>query len=281
MANEQALRFSKLEALGNDFVLLDGRRAPLEINADLVRALAHRRLGVGCDQVLVLQPPGSPDHLLDVAIWNADGSPAEQCGNGMRAIGLWLNRQGEMDDRARINTPAGAVELALDQSGAVCATLTIPEFEESAWGLKHPGTGWQPPRHDSVLEWHGLALGNPHLVLEWPHRPTEAQLASQAALSRHPDLIRGANVGLAFVEAPDRIVLRVLERGAGPTPACGSGAAAAACALIRAGRVQPPVRVMQTGGECVIHWPGPGHPVSLTGPARHVFDGTLPWLTKP
>lgn len=274
--SRRQLEFFKLEALGNDFILLDGRRRTIELDAQSARTLADRRLGAGCDQILLLEPASDPAHLARVSVWNADGSPAEQCGNGMRAIAWWAHSAGEMEEAGVLETGGGPVTVSVTGPERVRAEFAVPDFDPASWG--HTGGGWSADDCGPALAVHGLALGNPHLVLEWPHPPSADDLARFGpALVKHPRLRAGANVSLAHVAGRDRVALRVMERGAGPTPACGSGACAAACALIRAGRVENTVRVEQPGGELVIHWPGDGSPVSMTGPARRIFDGNMPW----
>lgn len=280
---ERGLAFSKLEALGNDFLLLDGRECKIRLDGPLARRLADRRLGVGCDQILLLETPAHDAHLARVSVWNADGSPAEQCGNGMRAIGWWAHLGGEMETCGVLETPGEPVTVTITGPEQVRAELAIPDFRPESWGFSgDAGGGWPPGDCGPARAVHALALGNPHVVVEWSEAPSGEELMRYGpAFADHPALTRGANVGLAHVARSDRIVLRVLERGAGPTPACGSGACAAACALIRAGRVNETVRVEQPGGELVIHWPGDGSPVTMTGPARRVFDGTMPWPIAP
>ncbi len=264
------LAFDKLEALGNDFVLVDGRGSDPGIGPAQARKLADRRRGIGCDQVLVLLPGEQGDVRAHMQVWNADGSRAEQCGNGLRAVALWLHQRGEISSDDRLDTEAGPVTVRFENPDQIRVSLGKPQF----------GDGPARCAELSELEtlgrrWHWVALGNPHLVIE--RRADEPPLPAQLAAG----LAMQANVGLVHVRAPDHLQLAVHERGAGPTPACGSGAAAAAVAMIQSGQARSPVTVEQHGGRCVIHWNGIGHEVSLVGAARHVFSGRITWQKTP
>lgn len=279
MRKRGRMPFTKLEALGNDFVLVDGRDATFDPEPDEIVALADRHRGIGFDQLLALRAPGEADSLCRVDVYNSDGSTAEQCGNGMRAVALWLHRRGEFDRVTQVETAAGHVTLKWHDADAITATLPPPDFTPAACGLTHHDQFPVDLRtDDETFNAHGAALGNPHLVLTCRQPPGDEELHRIGTiLSRHPDLANGANIGFAFVEDRHRIKLRVYERGAGPTHACGSGACAAATVLIRTGRVQSPVEVVQPGGTLVIDWSGEGEPVAMTGPARKVFEGVIPW----
>ncbi len=255
------VRFAKLEGLGNDFMLVDARRGALpSLDEEVVRQLADRRRGVGFDQLLVLAP-GPEACAFAVRIHNADGSPAEQCGNGMRALAAWLDMRDELPDGGcTIATPAGPVRL--DRAAPIDG---VPTWSADLPGLTL-GAGDAHRRE--------VRLGNPHRVLR-VDAPADAD-----ALDRAFGAEAGAaelNLGLACVLDRHRLTLRVHERGAGPTPACGSGACAAAVSMIAAGEVDVPVRVDQPGGSVVVDWvPGESR-VRLTGPARVVFEGRIAW----
>ncbi len=277
-----ALAFFKLEALGNDFMLVDARQRDFEPAPEQVRRWADRRRGVGFDQLLVLRPSDRAEHHCRVEIHNADGSRAEQCGNGMRAVALWLSRHDDADHALRLETAGGSVETCYRSDDEISASLGVPDFDPKAVGLAGP----EPfPRRFTVegeaLAVHGVSMGNPHLLVIEDTEPGATRLERiGAALGGHRDLARGANVGLAFVESPHRVRLRVHERGAGPTLACGSGASAAAAILLRLGRVEAPVEVIQPGGTLVVNWPGSGRVLTTTGPARLVFEGVIRCRTQ-
>jgi diaminopimelate epimerase len=279
MRKRTRIPFTKLEALGNDFVLIDGRDATFNPSADQVVTMADRRRGIGFDQLLALRPPSGADAICRVDVYNSDGSMAEQCGNGMRAVALWLHRRGEFDRRAVVETAAGPVSLIWESAHEITAVLPPPEFTPAACGLTgHDHFPAELRVGDGTCRVHGASMGNPHLVLEVEQSPDPGELQrTGSALSQHPDLVNGANIGFARMETEHRVNLQVYERGAGPTLACGSGACAAATVLIRAGRLRSPVEVVQQGGTLVIDWEAEGAPVAMTGPASKVFEGVIPW----
>ena len=267
------LTFSKLEALGNDFMLIDARTEPVEPTNDQIKTLADRRLGVGFDQLLLLKPGNAPSHDLQVEIFNADSSRAEQCGNGLRAIALWLDRRGQLTKPTRIQTLAGISELHRTDRGDYAASLPGLQFNEETKPPKLP---------KAALTADTITLGNPHLVLHWPQSPTEHDLQSVAAeIESQSGWHNRCNIGLAWLQpAPDgqsssRIKLRVHERGAGPTPACGSGACAATASMLRAGLATSPVTVDQPGGTVVVHCCADQGDITLIGPACEIYEGRM------
>ena len=271
-----SIRFSKLEALGNDFMLVDARGQPFRPTSERIRSLGHRRHGIGFDQLLILSSAGHAECICAVSIFNSDGSPARQCGNGMRAIALWLHHNGEISADACLETASGIIRVHYDSPDHITATLAVPDFSPSAWGFKSTAKEWTEMLDDQPVALHGVSMGNPHLVIPWPEQPDSVTLERLAArYGRHPELADGANISLAHVLDRQHIELAVFERGAGPTPACGSAACATAAVLISLGQVDSPVTVRQPGGALVIHWPSGEQPVEMTGPARLVFHGTI------
>lgn len=286
------LRFHKMHGAGNDFMLVDLRDearqdAPPPIDGGLARRWGDRHTGVGFDQLLVLRD-GERDGLdADVAIWNADGSAAEQCGNGMRAIGLYLARaqrgdRGGGDDagpnRFVVSTPAGEIALRCDGDG-ISVAMGSPRWNAAdipLEGLEPDDEGTCRLRvGDSEIRFGALSLGNPHAVVEVDSVESAPLDTLGRALRVHPAFPAGCNVGFAEVVDRERIRLRVLERGADETRACGSGACAAVAWLARRGRVAGRVRVEQGGGTLWVETDRGGGPVTLTGPAVHVFEGIL------
>ncbi|MGY6553194.1 MAG: diaminopimelate epimerase [Wenzhouxiangella sp.] len=269
--------FSKLEALGNDFVLLEQDRSSVAPQAEQIRALADRKTGIGFDQLLILRP--SPDQTADrqVSIFNADGSPARQCGNGMRAIGLWLHQQMPAQDRFLLDTAAGTIEVHVASAERIRASMGQPDFAATAVGLHTPeALAKRLAEIPAVQNFGTVSVGNPHLVLLLQRPATQAEVLELGAeLSRWHGFADGANVSFAHQLAPDRVSLQVHERGAGVTRACGSAACATAAWLLKHNQGQSPVRVTQPGGELVIDWRGPGHAIFMTGPARRIYDGKL------
>jgi diaminopimelate epimerase len=264
------IEFFKLEALGNDFVLVDARAHADDPTADRACRLADRRRGVGCDQVLALRPP-SRGGAFAVRIRNADGSSAEQCGNGMRALAAWLQTRGELARSVVVETEAGDVELDCVTPGQYRAELPGPRAL-SAGELGRPPL----PPIDGVVCTELVSMGNPHLVVFTEHVPDGARLAHLVDEIESKAEWRDAdNIELGCLEAPGRLALQVHERGAGPTPACGSGACAAAwTAAHRLGGNNPMV-VEQPGGSLVVDWRRPSGRILTTGPASVVFQGRI------
>jgi len=278
----KALPFHKLEALGNDFMLIDARERAFAPSAKLIGQWADRHRGVGFDQMLILRPAAQSRHHCRIDIHNADGSEAEQCGNGMRAVALWLSQHDGADSVLYLDTAAGTVEVEYRSDDDISASLGEPDFTPAAVGLS--GTSDFPQNFEvegEILTVYGASMGNPHLLVVEKEAPDAARLRKLGrALGQHPSLRQGANVGLAVVESAHRIRLQVFERGAGPTRACGSGAGAAAAILIRLGRTGTPVEVVQPGGTLVVNWPEKGQAVITAGPARYVFEGVIPCPTQ-
>jgi diaminopimelate epimerase len=263
------MEFSKLEALGNDFVVVDARSQPHDVSAAAAERIADRRRGVGCDQVLILAPP-SADGAFSVVIRNADGSAAEQCGNGMRALAAWLDAHGELGNGVRVETAAGPVELDRWKN-EYSADLPGPEPVTPA-ELELPPLPDLPPVRTVEL----LSLGNPHLIALIDGQPDAEQLSCWiAALARAPAWRNAVNVGVARVRSAEHVELRVHERGAGPTPACGSAACAAAWLVRRDWRAERPIVVEQPGGRLVVDCQRGSGRVLTRGPARVVFQGRI------
>jgi diaminopimelate epimerase len=276
------LAFSKLEALGNDFMLVDARSRDFSPSAADIRTWADRRCGVGFDQLLILRE-AHDDAVCRVEIRNADGSEAEQCGNGMRAVALWLNTFDSCSGRFGLDTAAGPVDVDFEDEHRIAASLGRPDFSPTAVGLNGVNAfPWTLDVAGETLSVLGASLGNPHLLVVEPTPASDERLESVGrALGQHPALRRGANIGLACVRSEHRVDLRVFERGVGPTRACGSGATAAAAILIDQGVLQSPVEVVQPGGTLVVNWPARDRALSTAGPARQVFEGVIPWPTHP
>ena len=218
------------------------------------------------------------DCLLRYEIWNADGSPAGQCGNGARCVGLFLERNGEADGAPfMLESPSGPVRLRRCDDGEYEIDMGVPEFRadrvpvelseaDGRYALESP---W------GVLDLGAVSMGNPHALLVVDDISDARIRELGAFIGAHEVFPEGCNAGFAEVVARDRIRLRVVERGAGETLACGSGACAAVAVLRRAGRVDERVEVVLPGGRLVIKWPGPGKPLTMKGPAAYVFRGTL------
>lgn len=276
------LRFSKMQGAGNDFVVLDLRDGHPPPDAALCRALADRHFGVGCDQILTIEPPRTATAAASYRIWNADGSAAQQCGNGARCVAAWLRRDRSAGRHGfDLDSPSGvhAVDV-LDEGEAGIATFRIamgvPQFAPAAIPL----AGHVDAQDAYALEVDGAqvrfgaaSMGNPHALVEVDDLDAAPVARLGAALQRDAAFPDSVNVGFAQVESRSRIRLRVYERGVGETLACGSGACAAAAILMRRGRVDRAVTVALPGGELRIEWPDDIAPVLMSGPATFVFEG--------
>ncbi|MET0332457.1 MAG: diaminopimelate epimerase [Dyella sp.] len=275
------LAFSKMHGIGNDFVLLDCRVTPFALSVAQIRALGDRHTGVGFDQLLSVEPPRRAGTVAYYGIWNTDGSPAGQCGNGVRCVAAWLHRAGmlPLDETVRIESPSGVVSVRLLAADRVTVEMGEPDFAPAALPFDAP----PGDNGDYVLDVDGrtlrvgvVSMGNPHVVLDVAalDAPELAQLGP--ALTAHPRFAAGVNAG--FVHKRDRghLALRVHERGSGWTRACGTGACAAAAVLQRRGELDACVQVDLPGGRLQIDWAGPGHPLWMTGPAAFVFEGQWP-----
>lgn len=276
-AEPSRLRFSKLHGAGNDFVLIDLRGGSTAPSPDLCRALADRNTGVGCDQILTVEPPRSPDALAAYGIYNADGSAAGQCGNGARCVAAWLQRndEGVADDFA-LDSPAGLHRVQALGQGHYRIAMGVPRFTPAAIGL----LGFEQQPHYEValdaagpLRFGAVSMGNPHALVEVDDLQGADVAGIGAALQRHRAFADSVNVGFARVRDRSHVDLRVYERGVGETLACGSGACAAAVLLMRDGRVDREVDVALPGGTLRIAWPQDDEPVMMSGPTAHVFDG--------
>ncbi|MDT8321604.1 MAG: diaminopimelate epimerase [Xanthomonadales bacterium] len=272
------LEFHKMHGAGNDFVLIDAREQDFTASRETARQIADRRLGVGCDQLLVLRPAEDPAQRVRYDIWNADGSTAGQCGNGARCVGLYLELNGEAADHPfSVQSPAGPVSLRRCTDGEFEVDMGHPRFapNDIPIALDPDGHRYHLDSPWGRLEFGTASLGNPHALIQTDNIE-DAQIPDIGAyLSTQPVFPEGCNIGFAQVEAEDRIRLRVVERGAGETPACGSGACAAVAILHRAGRVGDAVEVLLPGGRLMIKWRGNGGPLTMKGPAVHVFRGAI------
>jgi diaminopimelate epimerase len=279
-AGGRSLRFSKMHGAGNDFVVIDLRAAQRAPDAALCRALADRHAGVGCDQILTIEAPRSANAVVSYRIWNADGSQAQQCGNGARCVAAWVVRDGvARGPRFELDSPAGTHAVDVLDGGRYRIAMGVPDFEPA----RIPLQGVDRQRDDYALAVDGetlhfgaASMGNPHAVIEVDDVATARVGVQGPALQRHAAFPESVNVGFAHVEARDRIRLRVYERGVGETLACGSGACAAAAVLMRRGRVDRDVVVALPGGELQVAWPDAAGPIFMAGPATFVFEGE--WL---
>ena len=276
--NTRSLRFSKMHGLGNDFVVIDGVRQPVTLDADLVRRLGDRRFGVGFDQLLLVEPPTRPGMDFRYRIWNADGGEVEQCGNGARCFARFVRDHGLSDkDAIAVETAGGDLVLHVEADGRVTVNMGAPRFEPADIPFEAPARALHYAVEQDEIPYFlsVLSMGNLHAVLTVDSVAHAPVTTLGPKLEHHPRFPKRVNVG--FIEGIDRshVRVRVWERGAGETLACGTGA----CAAVVAGRLQgwldERVEVELRGGRLTICWAGEGEPVYMTGPAVRVFDGTL------
>jgi len=271
------LRFSKMHGAGNDFVVLDLRDGSLPPDRALGRTLGDRHVGVGCDQILTIEAPRSKGAVASYRIWNSDGSNAAQCGNGARCVAAWLVRDGSArGERFVLDSPGGRHDVERLDDDQYRIAMGLPDFAPRAIPL----LGFEEEQDEYVLQVDGagirfgaVSMGNPHAVVlvDDIARAPVAELGSALqASAAFPDSV---NVGFAEVVAHDAIRLRVFERGAGETLACGSGACAAAAILVRRGRVGRELAVHLPGGILQVGWRDDASPITMAGPAAFVFEG--------
>lgn len=274
-----ALTFTKMHGLGNDFVVLDGVRQPLQLSASDIRWLADRYRGVGCDQVLLVEPCGHTSADFRYRIFNADGSEAGQCGNGARCVARFVHDQGLTAALAvTFLTSSGPIRTRLLPDDRVTVDMGPPRFAPAEIPFEAPEQWDGYALEVEGTEWTigAVSMGNPHAVITVDDVEAAPVARIGAAIERHPRFPAGANVGFMQVLAPDRVCLRIWERAAGETTACGTGACAAAAVGRARGALNDTVSVHLPGGELVIEWPGPDNPLWMTGPAETAFFGTLP-----
>ncbi|MBU1395621.1 MAG: diaminopimelate epimerase [Gammaproteobacteria bacterium] len=272
------LRFTKMHGLGNDFVVFDGINQAVALTPEQCRRIADRHFGIGCDQILLVEAPTRADVDFRYRIFNADGSEVEQCGNGARCFVRFVHDHGLTDKTAiRVETAASVIEPRLLDNGLVRVNMGVPRFApaEIPFAAEAEALTYPLKIGQHVLEIAVLSMGNPHAVLrvnDLDSAPVDILGAAIESNSRFPQRV---NAGFMQVLTPHDIRLRVHERGAGETLACGTGACAAAVAGIRQGWLASPVSVHTRGGDLIIEWTGDGQSVYMTGPAETVFEGEL------
>ena len=270
------LPFTKMHGLGNDFVVFDEPTDPTVPSPAIMRRLADRRTGIGFDQALVLLPPRVEGTDVFYRIFNADGSEVEQCGNGARCIGSLMGKR-LARKQVHMDSPGGRVEALLGDDGLVSIDMGVPNFDPAALPFEALREADVYPLRigESELNIGAVSMGNPHAVIQVPSVRDAAVDTVGPAVENHPRFANRTNVGFMEVVAPDRIRLRVFERGVGETQACGTGACAAVAVGQRLGLLGQEVEVHAPGGKMSVRWEGPGTHVWLTGPAVRVYEGTI------
>lgn len=276
------IRFSKMHGLGNDFAVVNAVDRPVRLAPGQVRRLADRRRGIGFDQLLLVEPPAGPGVDFNYRVFNVDGGEAEHCGNGARCVAAFARREGLSDlDPLTVATVNRTLRLTAAPGGGITVDMGAPELEPGRVPFAADGAA---AVHRRTLELAGartevaftaLSMGNPHAVIVAEDLDGAAVKETGEALGRHPHFPDGVNVG--FMQVVDRraIRLRVHERAAGETPACGTGACAAVVAGRLRGLLDESVEVRLAGGRLGVSWRGGDAPVMMTGPAAHVYEGTV------
>lgn len=274
----KSVRFTKMHGLGNDFAIFDGVSQAISMNPELARKLADRHLGIGCDQILLVEPPTAANVDFQYRIFNADGSEVAQCGNGARCFAKFVHDQKLTGKKLlKVQTRAGIMELHYEDANNISVVMDIPQFNPEAIPLQraHRQNLYAFDVDGVTYQASALSLGNPHAVLRVDKVANAPVAEIGATLESHRDFPEKVNVGFMEVQSRTQIALRVYERGVGETRACGSGACAAVVAGIQQDLLDWNVTVQLTGGQLKISWPGEGHAVTMTGPATTVFHGRI------
>ncbi|MEC5215114.1 diaminopimelate epimerase [Actimicrobium sp. GrIS 1.19] len=279
------IKFTKMQGAGNDFVVIDAIHQKIDLSSEVCRKIADRRFGIGADQILIVEPSDQAGIDFRYRIFNADGGEVEQCGNGARAFVRFVTEKGLTAKTAiRVTTMSGIIEPRLEASGEITVDMGPPEFMPERVPFNAAGlislpeaneSLWPLPLGDRSIFISVVSMGNPHAVQIVPSVEEANVSVDGPAIEHHPRFPKRVNAG--FMEIVDRhhIRLRVFERGAGETLACGTGSCAAVVAGIRRDQLTSPVLVEARGGNLTVSWSGGSSHVMLTGPAVSVFDGEI------
>ena len=272
------MKFTKMHGLGNDFIVVDAVTQNVRITGSMVRRLADRSRGIGCDQVLVIEPPTEPGIDFNYRIFNQDGGEVEQCGNGARCLARYVqDRRLTGKNPVIVKTKNRVMELQLETNKLVTVNMGVPQLDPTQIPFQSDqlATLYDIDVNGQNHQIAAISMGNPHAVLQ-VEDIDEAPVASLGpVLESHPSFPNQVNVGFMQIIDRNKIKLRVFERGVGETQACGSGACAAAVAAIRQELVDSPVTMQLTGGDLRIQWRGDNEPLFMTGPAVSVFHGRV------
>jgi len=272
------LEFTKMHGLGNDFLMLDLVTQRLRLDEALIRRLSDRHFGVGFDQLLVVEPPHQPDVDFRYRIFNADGSEVSQCGNGARCFARFVrDRRLTRKDTLRVETASGIITLQIESQGWVTVDMGPPRLEPNAipFVADNAALDYRIEVDGELYQIAAVSMGNPHAVLRVDDVENAPVKTLGPRLESHPRFPERVNVGFMQVLSRQEIKLRVYERGAGETLACGTGACAAAVAAMRWGLVDRDIKVHLPGGPLRIRWSHDNASVFMTGPTSRVFEGTL------
>lgn len=272
------MKFTKMHGLGNDFVVIDAVTQNIRVTASMARRLASRTLGIGCDQILVIEPPSDPNIDFNYRIFNRDGGEVEQCGNGARCLARFVkDRRLTGKSSIRVKTCNRVIELRINTDNLVSVDMGIPVFtpEEIPFKANQTAAVYDIDVAGRSYEAAAISMGNPHVVLLVDDVQTAPVNELGPLLECHERFPDRVNVGFMQIVDRQHINLRVFERGVGETAACGSGACAAAVAAMRQELVDPEITTHLTGGDLTIQWQGEGQALFMTGPAVSVFHGRI------
>jgi diaminopimelate epimerase len=268
--------FTKMHGVGNDFIVFDAPADPSLLAPERLRRLADRRTGIGFDQALVLEPPRRDDSALFYRIFNSDGDEVEQCGNGARCIAALMHRRGlTRDNGITLESPAGVIQAHIDHAGRVSVDMGVPDFNPGAlpFDAARQARSYSLEVGGEAHEIGAVSIGNPHAVLTVADVDAAPVATLGPAIEHHRRFPRRVNVGFLELRGRDAVRLRVHERGAGETRACGTGACAAVAVGRHRGLLDARVRVSVRGGELQVDWAGSGAHIWLTGPTEVSFQG--------
>ncbi len=276
------IKFTKMHGLGNDFVVIDGINQQIDLMPEQIRFIANRHTGIGCDQLLLVEKPQTETAEFRYRIFNADGGEVEQCGNGARCFARFVfDNKLTLLRKISVETMSGLIVLVLEDSGDITVNMGIPVFEPECIPFTTEFDSDEYMDEYSLATQNGIvkiavaSMGNPHAVIEVENidaAPVE-QLGSE--IESHERFPQKVNVGFMQILSPTSIQLRVFERGAAETLACGSGACAAVAIGRHQGKLADSVNVGLPGGNLIIRWAGDNEPLFMTGPATYVFEGRI------
>lgn len=272
------IKFTKMHGLGNDFVVIDGVRQHINLTTNAIKKLADRNLGIGCDQVLLIEPPSDKNIDFNYRIFNCDGSEVEQCGNGARCMGRYIaDQQLSGKKTVLLQTKNRIMEVTTKPKNLVTANMGTPIFtpEEIPFISQQQDKLYSIEAGSQSFEIAALSVGNPHAVIQVENVETAAVAELGPMIQTHDQFPESVNVGFMQIIDRHNIKLRVYERGVGETQACGSGACAAAVAAIQQDLVESKVNLQLLGGKLSIEWSGEDQPILMTGPAETVFHGKI------
>jgi len=272
------ISFAKMHGLGNDFMVVDTISQNVYFNENQIKRLADRNKGVGFDQLLIIEPPPQPDVDFHYRIFNADGTEVGQCGNGVRCLAIFVRQMGlTWKQKIRVSTVNGIMDLQLMKNGLVSVDMGVPQLEPQKipLGLENQSIEYKIDLKEQQLSFGSVSMGNPHCVLSVEDVKTAQVDDIGAEINQHELFPEGVNVGFMQIVSETEVRLRVFERGAGETLACGSGACASMVVGRLQNKLQQRIKVFLPGGHLHIDWAGEGERLKMIGPAEFVYHGYI------